>query len=158
MTQPGIGGLEFDPANKTLYVAAKNGLHRSVDGAPFAKFSNLGQAQCVTKRGAALASTTAAQRRLAFVTLTIRQEVTAAFTQYDAAQRALEIYTQGVQEVARQNLEVVRQTYTLGRATLLDVIAEQRRYIDVETGYTDVLKQVYDAAVDIERAVGTLER
>jgi cobalt-zinc-cadmium efflux system outer membrane protein len=107
---------------------------------------------------AALASTTAAQRRLAFVTLTIRQEVTAAFTQSEAAQRALEIYTQGVREVARQNLEVVRQTYTLGRATLLDVIAEQRRYIDIETGYTDALKQVYDAAVDIERAVGTLER
>lgn len=106
---------------------------------------------------AALAVTTAAQRRLAFVTLTIRQEVTAAFTQYDATQRALDIYTQGVREVARQNLEVVRQTYTLGRATLLDVIAEQRRYIDIETGYTDVLKQVYDAVVDIERAVGTLE-
>jgi cobalt-zinc-cadmium efflux system outer membrane protein len=106
---------------------------------------------------AALASTAAAQRRLAFVTLTIRQEVTAAFTRYDAAQRALDIYTQGVREVARQNLAVVRQTYTLGRATLLDVIAEQRRYIDVETGYTDAVKQVYDAAVDIERAVGTLE-
>jgi cobalt-zinc-cadmium efflux system outer membrane protein len=106
---------------------------------------------------AALASTTAAQRRLAFVTLTIRQEVTAAFTRYDAAQRALEIYTQGVREVARQNLEVVRQTSTLGRATLLDVIAEQRRYIDIETGYTEALKQVYDAVVDIERAVGTLE-
>ena len=106
---------------------------------------------------AALASTTAAQRRLAFVTLTIRQEVTAAFTRYDAAQRALDIYTRGVREVARHNLEVVRQTYTLGRATLLDVIAEQRRYIDIETGYTDAVKQVYDAAVDIERAVGTLE-
>lgn len=106
---------------------------------------------------AALASTTAAQRRLAFVTLTIRQEVTAAFTQYEAAQRALDIYTHGVREVARQNLEVVRQTYALGRATLLDVIAEQRRYIDVETGYTDAVKQVYDAAVDMERAVGTPE-
>lgn len=106
---------------------------------------------------AALASTTAAQRRMAFVTLMIRQEVTAAFTQYDAAQRALEIYTHGVWEVARQNLGVVRQTYELGRATVLDVIAEQRRYIDVETGYTEALKQVYDAAVDIERVVGTLE-
>jgi cobalt-zinc-cadmium efflux system outer membrane protein len=106
---------------------------------------------------AALASTTAAQRRMALVTLTIRQEVTAAFTQYDAAQRALDIYTQGVWEVARQNLAVVRQTYELGRATLLDVIAEQRRYIDVETGYTEALKQAYDAAVDIERVVGTLE-
>ena len=107
---------------------------------------------------AAMASTTAAQRRLALVTLTIRQEVTAAFAQYEAAQRALDIYTQGVQEVAHQNLEVVRQTYALGRATLLDVIAEQRRYIDIETGYTETLKQTYDAVVDIERAVGTLER
>jgi outer membrane protein, heavy metal efflux system len=40
---------------------------------------------------------------------------------------------------------------------LLDVIAEQRRYIDIEMGYTDALKQVYDAVVDMERAVGTLE-
>ena len=106
---------------------------------------------------AALASTLAAQRRMAFVTLMIRQEVTAAFTQSEAAQRALEIYTQGVREVARQNLEVVRQTYALGRISLLDLIAEQRRYIDIETGYTESLKQAYDAVVDIERAVGTLE-
>ena len=35
------------------------------------------------------------------------------------------------------------------------MIAEQRRYIDIEMGYTDALKQVYNAAVDIERAVGT---
>jgi cobalt-zinc-cadmium efflux system outer membrane protein len=106
---------------------------------------------------AALASTLAAQRRMAFVTLMIRQEVTAAFTQSEAAQRALEIYTQGVREVARQNLEVVRQTYALGRIALLDLIAEQRRYIDIETGYTESLKQAYNAVVDIERAVGTLE-
>ena len=33
----------------------------------------------------------------------------------------------------------------------MDVIAEQRRYIDIETGYTEALKQAYDAAVDIER-------
>ncbi len=107
---------------------------------------------------AALASTTAAQRRLAFVTLMIRQEVTAAFLQSEATQRALDIYTQGVREVARQNLEVVRQTYELGRTSLLDLIAEQRRYIDIETGYTEALKQAYDAVVDIERAVGTIER
>jgi cobalt-zinc-cadmium efflux system outer membrane protein len=62
-----------------------------------------------------------------------------------------------VREPARENLDVVRQTYTLGRATLMDVIAEQRRYIDIETGYTEALKQAYDAAVDIERAVGTPE-
>jgi cobalt-zinc-cadmium efflux system outer membrane protein len=107
---------------------------------------------------AAHAATLAAQRRMAFVTLMIRQEITAAFTQYTAAQRALEIYTHGVREVARQNLEVVRKTSQLGRATLLDLIAEQRRYIDVETGYTEALKLVYDAVVEIERTIGTMDR
>jgi cobalt-zinc-cadmium efflux system outer membrane protein len=105
---------------------------------------------------AALAEAGAAEHRLAAIHLTIRQEVTAAFTQYEAAQHALAIYTQGVRDVAHQNLEVVRKTYELGRASLLDVIAEQRRYIDIETGYTDALKQAYDTVVEIERAVGTL--
>jgi hypothetical protein len=40
----------------------------------------------------------------------------------------------GTGEAACRNLEVVRQTYTPGRAMLLDVIAGQRRYIDIETG------------------------
>jgi outer membrane protein, heavy metal efflux system len=107
---------------------------------------------------AAFAETQGAERRTDFVTLTVHQEVAAAFTQYDAAQRSLEIYTHGVREVARQNLEVMRKAYDLGRTSLLDVITEQRRYIDIEMGYTEALKQVYDAAVNIERAVGTLAR
>jgi cobalt-zinc-cadmium efflux system outer membrane protein len=52
----------------------------------------------------------------------------------------------------------MRQAYDLGRTSLLDVITEQRRYIDIEMGYTEALKQVYDAAVNIERAVGTPAR
>ena len=104
---------------------------------------------------AARAETAAAERRVELAVLTIRQEVDAAYTQYEAAQRSLEIYARGVREVARQNLDVVRKSYDLGRGTLLDVIAEQRRYIEVETGYTEALKQVYSAAVDIERAVGS---
>ncbi|HSF33751.1 MAG TPA: TolC family protein [Candidatus Tectomicrobia bacterium] len=107
---------------------------------------------------AALAEVQGAARRLAFVTLTIRQEVAAAFTQYEAAQGSLEVYARGVREVARQNLEVVRRAYDLGRTSLLDVIAEQRRYIDIEMGYTESLKQVYDAVVDIERAVSLVDR
>jgi outer membrane protein, heavy metal efflux system len=107
---------------------------------------------------AAFAATQAAERRTDFATLTVRQEVVAAFIQHEAAQRSLEIYAQGVLELARQNLEVMRKAYALGRTSLLDVITEQRRYIDVEMGYTDALKQVYDAIVDIERAVGTLNR
>ena len=107
---------------------------------------------------AAFAETQAAERRTDFVTLTIHQEVAAAFTQHEAAQRSLEIYTRGVREVARQNLEIIRKAYDLGRTSLLDVITEQRRYIEIEMGYTESLKQVYDAVVDIERAGGAPER
>ncbi len=104
---------------------------------------------------AARASTRAAERRTEFAELTARQEIDAAFRQHDAARRSLEIYERGVREVARGNLDVVRQAYELGRGSLLDVIAEQRRYIEIENGYTDALRQVYDAAVDVERALGT---
>lgn len=103
---------------------------------------------------AAQAEAQAAERRLEFAELTVRQEVSAAFAQYEAARRALEIYERGVRDVAGRNLDVVRQTYGLGRGTLLDVIAEQRRYIEIENGYTDTLKQVYDAVVEIARASG----
>jgi hypothetical protein len=37
---------------------------------------------------------------------------------------------------------------------LLDVITEQRRLIEIENGYTDAFKQVFDATVEIYRAVG----
>jgi cobalt-zinc-cadmium efflux system outer membrane protein len=103
---------------------------------------------------AAQAETEAAERRREFLELVVRQEITSAFTQYEAARRSLDIYGRGVREVGRQNLEVVRQSYGLGRLPLLEVIGEQRRYIEVESGYTESLKQVYDAAVEIERAIG----
>jgi cobalt-zinc-cadmium efflux system outer membrane protein len=103
---------------------------------------------------AAVAETRAAERRQEFTVLVIRQEVEAAFAQLGAARRALALYERGVRDVAQRNLDVVRRTWELGRGTLLDVITEQRRLIEVENGYTDALKQVYDAAVEIDRAVG----
>jgi cobalt-zinc-cadmium efflux system outer membrane protein len=103
---------------------------------------------------AAQAEARAADRRIEFMELMARQEIEAAFAQYAAAQRSLAIYERGVRDVAARNLDVVRQTYDLGRTSLLDVVAEQRRYIEIENGYTEALRQVYDAAVEIERAAG----
>ena len=103
---------------------------------------------------AAVAETRAAERRQQLVDLTARQEVVAAFAQVEGARRAQELYERGVRDVARRNLDLVRRAYGLGRGSLLDVIAEQRRYIEIENGYTEALKQLYDAVVDLERAVG----
>jgi len=103
---------------------------------------------------AAEAETRAAERRVGLTELTARQEVAAAFAQQAAAHRAVELYANGVRDVARRNLQTVRQSYELGRGSLLDVIGEQRRYLEIEGGFTMVLKDLYDADVEIERAIG----
>ena len=101
---------------------------------------------------AAIAENDAAKRRREFAELTVRNEVATAFTRYQRAARAAEIYRVGVREQASSNLDVIRQTYELGSKTLLDYIAEQRRFIDLETGYIDALLETYLARVEIQRA------
>jgi outer membrane protein TolC len=59
--------------------------------------------------------------------------------------------------MAQRNLEVVRETYTLGRATLFDVFNEQRRYLDFESGYTEALAEAFFAQTDLKRAQGELQ-
>jgi cobalt-zinc-cadmium efflux system outer membrane protein len=69
--------------------------------------------------------------------------------------KAAEIYRVGVRDQANANLDVVRQTYELGSKTLLDFIAEQRRFIEVEISFIDSLLETYIARVDIERATAS---
>jgi len=107
---------------------------------------------------AATAATRAAERRVEFAMLTVQQEVGAAFTQYEAARRSLDIYERGVRDVSRRNLDVIRQAYQLGpwiasgRHRGTEALHRGRERLH------GCLKQVYDAAVGIERAVGTLAR
>jgi outer membrane protein TolC len=46
------------------------------------------------------------------------------------------------------------EAYDLGRTPLTELLAEQRRYLDVEAGYTSALARAYDAAVTLRRARG----
>lgn len=101
---------------------------------------------------AAIAENDVAKRRREFAELTVRNEVATAFARYQRAARASEIYRVGVREQASSNLDVIRQTYELGSKTLLDYIAEQRRFIDLETGYIDALLETYLARIEIQRA------
>jgi outer membrane protein TolC len=56
--------------------------------------------------------------------------------------------------LARQNLNVVQQTFDLGRATVFDVLAEQRRYLEVEQAYTTALREAWEARAVLKRALG----
>jgi outer membrane protein, heavy metal efflux system len=104
---------------------------------------------------AAKAEVVSARNQVTAVDLALRHEVTQALVRYEAAQARAAVYASGVRDQAARNLDVVRQTYGYGRIPLLDVIAEERRFIDIETGYTDVLLDAYASRVALERAVGT---
>lgn len=105
---------------------------------------------------AAVAGEEATRRRREFAELTVRREVAAAYARYESAARALEVFRVGVRGQANQNLDVIRQTYELGARTLLDYIAEQRRFIEVETGYIDAALDAYLARVEIMRATAAV--
>jgi cobalt-zinc-cadmium efflux system outer membrane protein len=95
-----------------------------------------------------------AEERREAVELAARAEVAAAQARDTQAQRAVGLYTSGVRDLARHNLDVVRQTFDLGRATVFDVLNEQRRYLDVEQAYTIALREAWEARVALKRALG----
>ncbi|HEX6323601.1 MAG TPA: TolC family protein [Vicinamibacterales bacterium] len=88
------------------------------------------------------------------VRLAAGAEVAAARAREARARRALAIYGGEALTLAARNLDVVRQIYALGRATVFDVLAEQQRYLEIERAYTAALKEAYDARQELRRALG----
>ena len=103
---------------------------------------------------AARAESLAAAARRDAVDLAARAEVAAARARDTRAREAVALYSERVSGLARQNLDVVRQTFELGRATVFDVLAEQQRFLEIEQGYTAALREAWQARADLMRAVG----
>jgi outer membrane protein, heavy metal efflux system len=103
---------------------------------------------------AARAERAGAASALDAVRLTAESELAAARVRDDRAHQAINAHSAGAQALARQNLTVVSQSYDLGRVTVFDVLAEQRRYLDVERAYTEALKAAYEARTALHLALG----
>ncbi len=99
----------------------------------------------------------AARRRAEFGELTIRREVATAFARYNRAARSLSIFQNGVRDQADANLKIIWQTYELGARSLLDYIAEQRRFLDIENELIDAEFETYSANVEVMRAINSPE-
>jgi outer membrane protein, heavy metal efflux system len=106
---------------------------------------------------AALFEQQAAQKRIEFGELTVRREVNVAFARYNRAVRALMIFQNGVRDQAAANLQVVWQTYELGRRNLSDYIAEERRFLEIENELIYALLETYLARIEILRAANATE-
>lgn len=88
--------------------------------------------------------------------LAAQAELDAAVVRDREARRAVEMYATSIRDLARQNVDVQLEAYDLGRTLLTELLAEQRRYLDVETGYTSVLSRAYDARVALRQARGEI--
>ncbi len=86
--------------------------------------------------------------------LAARNEIAAAAALDERAHDAVKLYANGAETLARQNLNVVGQSYELGRVTVFDVLSEQRRFLDVERAYTAALRAAYEARTDLRLATG----
>jgi cobalt-zinc-cadmium efflux system outer membrane protein len=105
---------------------------------------------------AATSARDAAEARAESARLTVASEIAEARVRYDRAVRAVSLYRDDVRPMARRNLDTVRETYTLGRATVFDVLAEQRRYLETERAYTEGLIEAYAARVSLGRVAGEI--
>ncbi|MFB3827471.1 MAG: TolC family protein [Bryobacteraceae bacterium] len=106
---------------------------------------------------AAVARRRAARLRREALERSARNEVIAAVSRYDAARRALDIFAPGVVRQSEENLRIVRGAYELGELRLLDVINEQRRLLETQRAYTDLLREANIAVAELERAVAATE-
>jgi cobalt-zinc-cadmium efflux system outer membrane protein len=86
--------------------------------------------------------------------LNAEAELASARARDERAREAVKIFGAGAQALARQNLAVVGQSYELGRVTVFEVLAERRRYLDVERAYTEALRAAYEARTALNLALG----
>jgi outer membrane protein, heavy metal efflux system len=102
----------------------------------------------------AQAEQSGAAARLEAAALAARSEVAVAQARDTRAQEAVALFAGTTQRLARQNLDVVRQTFDLGRATVFDVLTEQRRYLDFEQAHATALREAWEARSALKRAMG----
>lgn len=99
----------------------------------------------------------AAEKMLDARRLAAASEVAAATARVRAGHEALAVFGGALLGTARRNLDVMREAYQLGRYTLLDVLAEQRRYLELEMAHSDALAEAFDAQAALRAALAGIQ-
>ncbi len=95
-----------------------------------------------------------AQRRREFTESVVRAEVTAAYRRYEAAQASVRTYERGVIERSEQNVQTMRAAYQVGAFRVTELLAEQRRLVDMQREMTEALAERYRALAELRAALG----
>ncbi|MBO0725292.1 MAG: TolC family protein [Blastocatellia bacterium] len=95
-----------------------------------------------------------ARARREFAEQVVRNEVTSAYARYQAAQAAQRLFEQGVLMESNANISTLSEAYRMGAFRITELIAEQRRLVDSQREYTEVLTERYRALADLHTAIG----
>lgn len=95
-----------------------------------------------------------AQRRREFLEAVVRSEVAAAYARYEATRASLATFEQGVIARSTENIRTIRAAYEIGALTITQLLAEQRRLVDSQREYTELLSERYRALADLQQAIG----
>ena len=95
-----------------------------------------------------------AQRLLAGLERSIRQEVRGAADQALTAWRIARFYRDEVVPQAQQSLEMSRESYHAGKASILSVLDAERTYLAARDSHAKALQAAATVLPELERAVG----
>lgn len=96
-----------------------------------------------------------AVRQREFLEATIKRDVALAYRRYRAAAEVLVLYATQIVPRSEENVRSIRAAYNLGEFSVFDVVNEQRRLIESETGYNEAVRDYYGALAELESALGT---
>jgi outer membrane protein, heavy metal efflux system len=96
---------------------------------------------------------TQAQRRREFTESVVRAEVTAAYRRYEAAQASVQTYERGVIARSEQNVQTMRAAFQIGAFRVTELLAEQRRLVDMQREMTEALAERYRALAELRAAL-----
>lgn len=156
-----VGSVRFTRSNDRL---DQFGLNRAGNVVPIQDLDRIltvGVSINLPVRNRNLGNIQAAEARMAgaklwleYVEQVVAQEVTSAYRRFEAATRAREIFETTVLDRSQENVRVIRAAYTAGELRLFDVLNEQRRLVDTQKAYTEVLREYFHSLVELERAIG----
>jgi cobalt-zinc-cadmium efflux system outer membrane protein len=114
----------------------------------FSRKRNLGNIE------ASMARARAAQLRVEYLERAIPLEIDAAWRRFESSRAALTSLDAQAIALGQKNLEVIRQAYQLGQLRLLDVLAEQRRVLDLQLAAIEVQAELRRSLAELEKVVG----
>ncbi len=103
---------------------------------------------------AAVAYRGEARLRREFIESIIRREVAAADERRLAAARVLRGFDDELISTQEKSLNILRTSFELGHARLTDLLAEQRRLLDLQMERNSALRDAFVAHIELAKAIG----